>query len=83
MTALLDRLAALRDHWRAEANELDEATNGMWIEPSVKRNCADELDELLSATPVAGSRVAPSEEPSEPFLVAVAGSPPHPTKEKE
>lgn len=30
--------------WRAEADELDGATNGMWIEPSVKRNCADELE---------------------------------------
>jgi hypothetical protein len=57
-------IRALRDTWRKEADELDGATNGMWIEPSVKRNCADELEEAISATHVAVPRVAPSEETS-------------------
>ena len=47
------RLPRLIAKWRAEAQELDEATGGEWVEPGVKRHCADELEELLARLVVA------------------------------
>ena len=42
--------ASLREQvatWRREANEIDEATQGQWLEPEIQRQCADELEALL------------------------------------
>lgn len=46
-----DVLRQLIARWRAEADELDAATNGSWVEPGVKRQCADELEALLAERP--------------------------------
>ena len=40
------RVEALEAEWRAEADELDEAARGQWVEPGVKRACADALKAL-------------------------------------
>jgi hypothetical protein len=53
------KLDLLVSQWRKEADELDATTNGLWIEPSVKRNCADELADLLQG-PAGG---APADAP--------------------
>lgn len=45
---LLRDLRSLEQQWRKDADELDEATNGQWIEPSVVRQCADDLASLLT-----------------------------------
>ena len=44
-------LLALVEQWRKEADELEEATLSQWVEPGVKRACADELAALLAAVP--------------------------------
>lgn len=43
------QLRALVERWRAEADAVDAATGGTWIEPSVTRTLADELAALLAA----------------------------------
>lgn len=42
------QLRALVKEWRDDAAELADATGGMWIEPGVRRACADELEALLA-----------------------------------
>lgn len=44
----LSSLRGLVETWRAEADELDKATGGEWIEPEVRRDCADQLSAVLS-----------------------------------
>ena len=45
----LGRLRELVAEWRKDADELDDATQGQWVEPGVRRACADELAALLAA----------------------------------
>ena len=44
-----DPVFALVAQWRQEAQELDEATRGQYVEPRVLLNCADELSAALAA----------------------------------
>jgi hypothetical protein len=44
----VSRLQELIAEWRDGAKELDEATRGTWVEPSVRRACADELESTLA-----------------------------------
>lgn len=48
---LRQALAALVAQWRQEADELDAATGGTWIEPGITRSCADQLEALLAGPP--------------------------------
>lgn len=54
LATLRQQQAALVKQWREEADELDAATNGEWIEPAVKRGCAYELAKLASPDPQEG-----------------------------
>jgi hypothetical protein len=42
------RIAELVADWRKQATDLDDATRGAWVEPSILRQCADELEAALS-----------------------------------
>ncbi len=57
MTDSSDPVFALVAQWRQEAQELDEATRGQYVEPRVLLNCADELSAALAARQ--GSDTAP------------------------
>lgn len=47
---LHESLVALLRQWRQDADELDDSTGGEWVEPSVVRQCADELEAALAAS---------------------------------
>ena len=60
----LQQLRELVQEWRRDADELDEATRGQWVEPSVTRACADDLSALLASLPALGGEPAEPEDES-------------------